>query len=194
MVQYSPPHTETDEGQQDDDHRRNGGPDGHGQDLPVYLTLVSVEVAGTGALSLPPPDGALPSARAVLRWTGLTEPAGQCGVRLVLVSVALQALTGEPPELVDADAVVPAVVVLRLAALVEVLHPGDGVEGAGHVEVAAADVVGPGLDDFYQFVLDVPLENLRSGVTVLLHLQRGVDRDGSVEREELVDFCPEEDV
>ena len=184
----SPPHAETDESEDDDDDGGHAGPDGDGQDLPVNLTLVPVEIARAGALSLAPPDGALPPPRAELGRAGLTEPAGQLWVRLVLVTVTLQALAGEPPEEVDTEAEVPAVVVLRLAALVEVLHPGDGVEGPRDIKIAAADIVCSGLDDFYQLVLDVPLDDLRSGVAVLLHLQGGVHRDGPVEREELVYF------
>ena len=55
----SPPHTETDQGEEDDDHGGHAGPDGHGQDLPVNVALVAVEVPGALALSLAPPDGAL---------------------------------------------------------------------------------------------------------------------------------------
>ena len=62
------------------------------------------------------------------------------------ISITRQASAGEAAKVVDALAELPAVVVLRLAALVEVLDPGDGVEGAGHVQVPVADVVRPSLD------------------------------------------------
>ena len=58
---FSPPHTETDQGEEDDDDGGHAGPDGHGQDLPVNVALVAVEVPGALALSLPSPDGALAS-------------------------------------------------------------------------------------------------------------------------------------
>ena len=54
-----PPHTETDEGEEDDNNRGHGGPDGHSEDLPVNLALIAVEVPCALALSLPPGDGAL---------------------------------------------------------------------------------------------------------------------------------------
>ena len=128
------------------------------------------------------------SCRTELIGAGLAVSAGQQWMSGLPVAVPRQAAAGEATEVVDAEAELPAVVVLRLAALIEILHPGDGIEGPRDVEIAAADIVCPGLDDLDQLVLDVPLDDLRSGVAVLLHLQGGVDRDGPVEREEFVYF------
>ena len=82
--------------------------------------------------------------------------------RVVLLGVAVagEAPALEPAELVVADGLGGTVVVLRLGALVKVLHPGDGVEGAVDVEVAVADVVAPGLDDVDELPLDVAPDDL----------------------------------
>ena len=105
------------------------------------------------------------------------------------IAVSWQATAGEPSKVVAATAELPAVVVLRLAALVEVLDPRDRVEGAGHVQVAVADVVRPRLDHLDQLPLDVPLDHLGLGVRVLLHLDRGVHSHCSVHLVELVHFA-----
>ena len=110
------------------------------------------------------------SSRAELIWAGLTVSSSQQWMSGLPVPVPGQAAAGEAPEVVDAPIIyhficyfiyhliyhmnqvvdepaeLPAVVELWLAALVEVLDPGDGVEGAGHVQVPVADVVRPSLD------------------------------------------------
>ena len=105
------------------------------------------------------------------------------------ISITRQASAGEAAKVVDALAELPAVVELRLAALVEVLDPGDGVEGAGDVQVAVADVVRPCLDHLDQLPLDVPLDHLGLGVRVLLHLDGRVHCHCSVHLVEFVHFA-----
>ena len=126
-----------------------------------------------------------------------------------------QALTGEASKVVNTLAELATIVVLGLTALVEVLDSRDRVERTGDVEVPVPNVVRTCLDNFDQlpfgfllgllFVvcfylynldelsLDVPLDDLRLGVRVLLHLDGGVHRHRPVHLVELVHFAVDED-
>ena len=64
-----------------------------------------------------------------------------------------QALTGEAPKVVNTLAELPAIVVLGLTALVEVLDSRDRVERTSDVEVPVPNVVRTCLDNFNQFLL-----------------------------------------
>ena len=118
--------------------------------------------------------------------------------------------------MVDTLAELAAIVVLGLTAFVEVLDSRDWVERTGDVEVPVPNVVRTCLDNFDQlpfvfclicflllFVsylynldelpLDIPLDDLRLGVRVLLHLDGGVHRHRPVHLVELVHFAVDED-
>lgn len=177
----SPPHAETDQGEDDDDDGGHGGAHRHGHHLAVYLALLPVEVARALADPAPGLDAAHPLVGAELGRAGLAVTAGHLGVGGELVPVAPEALAREAAEQIDADTEVPAVVVLWLRALVEVLHPGDGVKGTGDIEVTTSNVVRPGLDNFNELVLDVTLDNLRSCIGVLFHLESRVNGHCSIE-------------
>merc|ERR1719150_2757963 len=105
-----------DECEDDDDDGGHGGPDGHGEHLPVNLTLVAVEVSLALAHARP---GRVHAAAALvvaeLRWTGLAVAPRQTRLARVLVPVTLETLASKAPEEVDTDAVVTTVVVLGLA-------------------------------------------------------------------------------
>ena len=128
------------------------------------------------------------SGTAVLVRTGHTVPAREQPVTSLPVSVARKAGTAEAAKVVDTDAVVTAVIVLRLTALVEVLDSRDWIQRSGHVEVAAANVVGSCLDHLNQFLLDIPLDQFRLCVGILLHFNGCIDCDCSVHLVELVHF------
>ena len=86
----SPPHAETDKCEDDDDDGGHGGPDGHGEHLPVNLTLVAVEVPLALAHARP---GRVHAAAALvvaeLRGTGLAVAPRQTRLARVLVPVTL---------------------------------------------------------------------------------------------------------
>ena len=186
-VAFLPPHTETDECEEDDDDSSNRSSDSHRQHLSINLTLFTVEVAGARAGAHSRVDGALTLVRAELSRTRLAVSTRELRIKFILVSVTLETLTREASEQVDTHTEVSTVIVLWLAALIEVLHARDGVEGSRDIQVSTADVVCSGLDHFNQFVLDVSLHHLGPGVRILLHLQSSVHSHRSVQREELVD-------
>ena len=128
------------------------------------------------------------SGTAVLIRTRDTVPAREQPVTSLPVPVARKAGTAEASKVVDTDAVVTTVIVLWLTALIEVLDSWDWIQRSGHVEVAAANVVRSCLDHLNQFLLDIPLDQFRLCVGILLHFYGGIDCNCSVHLVELIHF------
>ena len=132
------PHAEADEGEDDDDERGGRGSDGDRQNLAVQLALGAVVVTGAGAHPLPRLDGAGAAAGAVVGRAGLALSSLLARHSGRPVTVAGQAGAAKPSEMVDALAVLTAVVELWLGTLVEVLHPRDRVERSRYVQITAS--------------------------------------------------------
>ena len=80
----------------------------------------------------------------------LKKHVNQSNLKINSKSSPGQALTGEASKVVDTLAILPTIVVLGLAALVEVLDSRDRVERAGDVEVPVPNVVRTCLDNIDQ--------------------------------------------